>query len=117
MKRDSNDVLVKYESLDDLDRVIFLEGYIKQLRLALSEKTNKINHFNEKFCAVRKALKTRYPGNSRVLTYKEELKVARMKSRKAILAKNSKELENMGLQLDIAALKAENQILKTKIEE
>ena len=106
----------EYPEMSDFEKVLFLEAYNRQLKLALSEKTNKLHDFNERFNDMKAVLKKKFPGWSRLVTYKEELKVSRRQAKRAKLLQERAEVNVMGLQIDIAMLKSENKKMKLMVE-
>lgn len=105
-----------YERMSDFERLRFVEKYNRQLQIALSEKTEKLMLFNERYSNLRNDLKQQFPGWSRLVTYKEELRIARKKVKESKQRVQKAELNVIELQMDIAVLKSENRELRLMVE-
>ena len=105
-----------YDRMSDFERLRYVEKYNRQLQIALSAKTEKLLLFNDRYSELKKDLKGKFPGWSKLVTYKEELKIARRKVKENKQKVQIAELNVLELQMGIAALKHENRELKLMVE-
>ena len=107
--------LKDYDEMSDFEKLRFVEEYNQELKKVISKKIAVIAEFNSRYATIRSQLKKKFPGWSKLITYKEELKASRITNRenKKLLA--ATEVQRVTLLMEVAKYKAQVEELTEKL--
>lgn len=105
----------QYPKKSDFEKILFLEGYVKQLKVVIEVKDKALSNKNKLFQEFKNQLRLKLPNNSKLLKYLEQSKVFKTRAKQAEILRIKAEdalfksvMEVAELRLEIRALKESN---------